>query len=541
MADQLQLRGGTTAQHATFTGALREVTVDTDKKTVVVHDGSTAGGNPLLRQDLSNLPAGTIDNADINASAGIVDTKLATIATAGKVSNSATTATNANTASAIVARDGSGNFTAGTITAALTGAASSNVLKAGDTMTGVLAVTAGTAALPAITPSGDPNTGIYSPGTDQLAIATGGVQRLLVDASGVVTATGDLQVASLNGGPLAGTRNRIINGDMRIDQRNAGAAVTPTVSGTYTLDRWLVGLSQASKFSVQFNAGSVTPPTGFTGYLGVTSTSAYSLATGDYFWLDQRIEGLNMSDLSWGTVNAKTVTLSFWVRSSLTGTFGGAVQNGGARSYPYSYTISAANTWEQKTIQIPGDTTGTWATGTTAGMLVMFGLGVGATASGTAGSWAGANYISATGATSVVGTSGATFYITGVQLEPGSTATPFERRSYGQELALCQRYYEKSYNQQFAPGSAVSAGSVLVVGSNGSSCGGTSWKISKRAVPTVVVYAADGTSAAVNKLASGTKVTGATAADIGENGFRYVGCSTTVESHQFQFSVSAEL
>jgi hypothetical protein len=223
MADQLQLRGGTTAQHATFTGALREVTVDTDKKTVVVHDGSTAGGNPLLRQDLSNLPAGTIDNADINASAGIVDTKLATIATAGKVSNSATTATNANTASAIVARDGSGNFTAGTITAALTGAASSNVLKAGDTMTGVLAVTAGTAALPAITPSGDPNTGIYSPGTDQLAIATGGVQRLLVDASGVVTATGDLQVASLNGGPLAGTRNRIINGDMRIDQRNAGA------------------------------------------------------------------------------------------------------------------------------------------------------------------------------------------------------------------------------------------------------------------------------------------------------------------------------
>jgi hypothetical protein len=140
MADQLQLRGGTTAQHATFTGALREVTVDTDKKTVVVHDGSTAGGNPLLRQDLSNLPAGTIDNADINASAGIVDTKLATISTAGKVSNSATTATNANTASAIVARDGSGNFTAGTITAALTGAASSNVLKAGDTMTGNLTV-----------------------------------------------------------------------------------------------------------------------------------------------------------------------------------------------------------------------------------------------------------------------------------------------------------------------------------------------------------------------------------------------------------------
>lgn len=163
MADQLQLRGGSTAQHASFTGALREVTVDTDKKTVVVHDGTTVGGNPLLRQDLSNLPAGTIDNADINASAAIaltklgtgalpttvtvasanlvdgtivntdinasaaiVDTKLATISTAGKVSNSATTATSANTTSAIVARDGSGNFTAGTITADLTGTASGN-------------------------------------------------------------------------------------------------------------------------------------------------------------------------------------------------------------------------------------------------------------------------------------------------------------------------------------------------------------------------------------------------------------------------------
>jgi hypothetical protein len=183
MADQLQLRGGSTAQTAAFTGALREVTVDTDKKTVVVHDGTTAGGNPLLRQDLSNLPAGTIDNADINASAGIVDTKLATIATAGKVSNSATTATSANTYSAIVARDASGNFTAGTITGALTGAASSNVLKAGDTMTGALGIIAGSAAAPGLFFSGD-NTGIYSPGADQVAIATGGTQQVTVDANG---------------------------------------------------------------------------------------------------------------------------------------------------------------------------------------------------------------------------------------------------------------------------------------------------------------------------------------------------------------------
>jgi hypothetical protein len=184
MADQLQLRGGTTAQTATFTGALREVTVDTDKDTLVVHDNALAGGYPLLRQDLSNLPAGTIDNADINASAAIVDTKLDTIATAGKVSNSATTATDANTASAIVARDASGNFTAGTITAALTGAASSNVLKAGDTMTGALVVPLASAATPSITFTGDLNTGIYSPGADQVAVATNGTGRLAIDASG---------------------------------------------------------------------------------------------------------------------------------------------------------------------------------------------------------------------------------------------------------------------------------------------------------------------------------------------------------------------
>jgi hypothetical protein len=186
MADQLQLRGGTTAETATFTGALREVTVDTDKDTLVVHDNALAGGYPLLRQDLSNLPAGTIDNADINASAAIVDTKLDTIATAGKVSNSATTATDANTASAIVARDASGNFSAGTITAALTGAASSNVLKAGDTMTGALVVPLASEATPSLTFTGDLNTGIYSPGVDQVAVATNGTARLYIASDGKV-------------------------------------------------------------------------------------------------------------------------------------------------------------------------------------------------------------------------------------------------------------------------------------------------------------------------------------------------------------------
>ena len=235
-------------------------------------------------------------------------------------------------------------------------------------------------------------------------------------------------------------KNRIINGAMVIDQRNAGASVTPT-NGQYTLDRYNVFTSQSSKFTVQQNAGSVTPPVGFTNYLGVTSSSAYTVLTGDYFSINQKIEGFNTADLAWGTANAKTVTLSFQVRSSLTGTFGGAITNDVTdRSYPFSYSIPVANTWTTISITIAGDTTGTWNTNSSAGPSVRFGLGAGTTYSGTAGSWAAANYVSATSAVSVVGTNGATFYITGVQLEVGSTATPFERRLYNQELANCQRY-----------------------------------------------------------------------------------------------------
>ena len=233
-------------------------------------------------------------------------------------------------------------------------------------------------------------------------------------------------------------KNRIINGAMTIDQRNAGASVTPA-NGAYTLDRWGVNqFANASKFSVQQSS---TVPTGFNNSLIVTSLSAYSVAVGDIYSIFQRIEGFNVADLGWGTANAQTVTLSFWVRSSLTGTFGGAFQNdAGDRAYPFTYTISAANTWEQKSITITGDTTGTWLKTNGLGLQITFGLGVGSNRSSTAGSWQAGNFGSATGATSVVGTNGATWYLTGVQLEVGTSATPFERRLYGQELALCQRY-----------------------------------------------------------------------------------------------------
>jgi hypothetical protein len=240
-------------------------------------------------------------------------------------------------------------------------------------------------------------------------------------------------------------KNRIINGNMMIDQRNAGASVTPA-NGNYTLDRWIVYLSQTSKFTIEQNAGSVTPPTGFTNYLGVTSSSAYSVAAGDYFLIGQHIEGYNVADLDFGKSTAKTITVSFYVRSSLTGTFGGVLGNAGSRSYPFTYTISSANTWEQKTITIPGDTAGTWTTANSYGLTLYIGLGAGSTYSGTAGAWSSNSYFNATGATSVVGTSGATFYITGVQLEVGESATEFEHRPYGMELQLCQRYYQDFAN-----------------------------------------------------------------------------------------------
>jgi hypothetical protein len=243
-----------------------------------------------------------------------------------------------------------------------------------------------------------------------------------------------------------GFKNRIINGNMTISQRNGTSSVTP-IDNQYTVDRWKAYVSQNSKFSVQQDAGGVTPPVGFTDYLGVTSLSAYSVTSTDYFAITQSIEGFNMADFGYGTASASTVTLSFWVRSSLTGTFGGSLTNDSANyTYPFSYTISAANTWEQKSITITGATTGTWLTTNGSGIQVILSLGAGSTRSGTAGAWVAAGFLpSATGATSVVGTNGATFYITGVQLEKGSTATSFDYRPYGTELALCQRYFQIAF------------------------------------------------------------------------------------------------
>jgi hypothetical protein len=349
-----------------------------------------------------------------------------------------------------------------------------------------------TTAVTGTLPKGNGGTGLTTPGT------SGNV--LMSDGTDWVSGT------------IYPVRNRIINGDMRIDQRNAGASVTASTTGNeiYTLDRWSYFASQASKFSVQQNAAAVTPPAGFTNYLGITSSSAYSITSSDWFTIKQSIEGFNGSDLGWGTANAKTVTLSFWVRSSLTGTFGGSVRNSlGNRSYPFSYSIPVANTWTLISITIAGDTSGTWATDNTTFAQIFFGLGVGSSNSGTAGAWAASGFGSATGATSVVGTNGATFYITGVQLEQGSTATPFERRLYNQELANCQRYFEKSYPISVVPGANSGNGAAFSTQNVGVTTASyiltwVNYKVQKRTDATVSVWDTVGNSGKCTRFTLGS-------------------------------------
>jgi hypothetical protein len=238
--------------------------------------------------------------------------------------------------------------------------------------------------------------------------------------------------------------NRIINGDMRIDQRNNGVGTTP-VAGTYCIDRWKYSSTQAGKFTSQ-NApgGALLSAAGFGYYLGLGSTSAYIPLASDFFQINQPIEADFVADFAFGTANAQPITLSFLVYSSLTGAFGGSITNAGAtRSYPFTYQIPTANTWTKIAVTIPGDTAGTWTLqGNAAGIVVHFDLGSGATFRGPAGAWASVNYCGATGTANVVAVNGASFNLTGVKLEIGSVATPFNRQSLAKTLVDCQRYYQ---------------------------------------------------------------------------------------------------
>ena len=261
--------------------------------------------------------------------------------------------------------------------------------------------------------------------------------------------------AKLANPQYTGFRNRIINGDMRIDQRNAGAAVT--ASGSFPVDRFGFGYSFDGAVSVQQSS---VAPSNFTNSLAITVTGQdSSIGASQYFQLFQKVEGYNVADFDFGKSSARNVILSFWVRSSKTGIYYCSIGNDSInRMIPLQYSITSANTWEQKTITISGDTTGTWKTDNGTGMYVLWNLALGSNFNaGTNNVW-GTSQWGATNQVNLFDTNGATFYITGVQLEAGSTATDFERRPYGTELALCQRYYEVGNAWLQVTGTAPSAG-----------------------------------------------------------------------------------
>lgn len=395
-----------------------------------------------------------------------------------------------------------------------------------------IALENGTAAAPSLyfKDSGT-DTGFYSPGTDQVAITTAGVQRVNFNGATEVVfndggadvdfriegdtepnlfkidaGTDQVQVKNLNGGPLAGTRNRIINGDMRIDQRNDAAAVSINNTVAYTVDRWLCGASGGAGTGTASVQRVVDAPAGFTTSLRYTTTNAKTPAASDHFIVFQPIEGHNINDIAFGTASAQSLTLSFWVKSSLTGTFSGFCrQYSGSsptvtyRSYVFTYAISAANTWEFKTIAIAADTVFSPNTDAREGLGILFDMGSGSTYETTAGSWQTGNFYRSPSSVRVISTLNATWQVTGVQLEPGTVATPFERRSYGQELALCQRYYEI-----FGPVAIMlpwSSGTQIVRGQG-------QFAVTKRTVPSITLgskIAGTGTASANNVYTNGVE------------------------------------
>jgi len=306
-------------------------------------------------------------------------------------------------------------------------------------------------------------------------------------------------------------RNRIINGAMNVNQYNTGTAVTPNSGGNalFPLDRFRVYNDYTSAYLSYQVSTSVVPP-GFTHSLGVTTSTAFT-NSGNAF-IAQFIEGSNIYDLAWGTAYAKSVTLSFWVQSAIPGIYGGALRNGSSnRSYPFTYTIYNASVWQQISITIPGDASGTWATDSTTGISLTFDVGSASSNKGTPGVWSGSNYISATSTVGITGAAGATFYITGIQLEAGTVATPFEYRPYALDLSLCQRYYYEFPNTN---GVHFSGTARLIATNNGTNSlvivGGIYFPTVMRSAPSITYYggATSGASFSCYTSSGGSQVSG---------------------------------
>jgi hypothetical protein len=319
-----------------------------------------------------------------------------------------------------------------------------------------------------------------------------------------------------------GFKNRIINGAMVIDQRNDGVSVTATNTTAYPIDRWPLDV-YGSTGAISGQRSTVAPP-GFINSLLLTVVTTRTSIAADFFAVGQRIEGFNVSDLGWGTANAQIITLSFWARASVTGNYAVSLRNSDAsRSYVTSITINSANTYEYKTLTIVGDTTGTWGTTNGIGINLSIDLGTGSTyQTATANAWQAGNFVALTSGVRFVANASATFYITGVQLEKGSTATSFDYRPYGTEFSLCQRYYE--VGETFPIGYAQ-------IGNN---FGGTVFfKLTKRTSPTIVQ-----TSTSAVNVSATTQNTGITVNSF--TSFRQVTASSAVQFSE-NYTASAEL
>jgi len=349
---------------------------------------------------------------------------------------------------------------------------------------------------------------------------------VLSGTNGVTFPDSSLQTAAASPYVL---KNRIINGDMRIDQRNAGSQIT-IVSAGFDVDRFQIFKDTVA--GTLYAQQSTVAPSGFYNSMLLTANTAWTPATGDIALFQQKIEAFNTSDLSFGTASASTVTLSFWVRSSITGTYSaGLINAANNRSYVANYTVNSANTWEQKTITIAGDTSGTWISGTNStGLRVNFDIGSGSTYNTTAGAWASGFFTRTSGSVNWTQTSGATFYITGVQLEVGTSATPFERRLYNQELANCQRYYTQSWGSGAFSAVGNAANGTASNGSN--AVVAATFQVSMRAAPTVTLYDNTGASGKATQpfIANGLA---ATAGGIGVNGFKDVSGSGYTSNSAF--------
>jgi hypothetical protein len=328
-------------------------------------------------------------------------------------------------------------------------------------------------------------------------------------------------------------KNRIINGDFRIDQRNAGASSTPSAGDTYNLDRWRFQKSGSGTLTIQQVASTLA---GFSSALKITVTGTSTPASTDYYTFGQVIEGYNIADLNLGTANNQPLTISFWIQSSVTGTYSASIFNtgSGVNGYPATFTITSANTWEYKTITITGATSaasGTWQTTNAGSLYFRIDIGSGSSFNGTANAWNSTGAFKTSSSVNLISNTSATLSITGVQLEIGTSATPFERRLYDKELISCQRYYQAQIID--IGNAAILSGNVT----NGVSYyGSKTLQVAMRAAPTLTW----GTQWGVNGFAASAP----TADWLGADGFRFYKAanSTTNGGYIFQaWTASAEI